>query len=132
MKVLIIKTNDTVKAVRIMAQWNNEITFSDLRKLVSSHAEIIYAAKISRLAFIYVLFVEKDANVRPVNMIATLLSGNTERPILGDVVLVRTGHLGAGAKMFALEDDEIAKIGERISKLLGKKVVISDDTSPKR
>ena len=129
MKVLIIKTNNTVKAMQILAEWNNEISFSDLRKLVSSRAEMVYAPKISRLAFLYVMYVEKDGNVHPLNNVATLLSGNPDSPIYGDVIMVRTSHLGAGAKTFALEDEEITKIVERASKLLGKKVDILRDAS---
>ena len=125
MKVLIIKTDNTVKAVQVFAQWNNEISFADIRKLVSSRANMIYVSKISRLAYLYVLYVEKDTKDHPINIVATLLASTTEHPIKGDVVLVRTEHLGSGAKIFALEDEEITKIADRISKIIGKKVELT-------
>ena len=125
MKILIIKADNTLKAVQVFAQGNNEISFTEIKKLVSARANTIYVPKISRLAYLYVLYVEQDTKDHPVNIIATLLASTTEHPIKGDVVLARTNHLGAGAKIFALEDDEIAKIAEKISKIVGTKVGMS-------
>lgn len=122
MKILVVKTNETVKAVQILAKKDNEITFADLRKLVSSNSEMLYTPRISRLAYLYVMFVDKDSKVPQFNKLATLLTGDSSRPVMGDAVLIRTNHLGSGAKMFALENDEAAGLVERMSKLLGKKL----------
>jgi len=114
MKVLIIKTNDVVTPVQIFAQGNNEISSADLRKLVSSNAEMLYARKISRLAYLYVLFVEKGDKVHSINKIATMLTGDHENPVRGDAVLARTNHLGSGQKILALEPSEVQKVTEYI------------------
>jgi len=118
MKVLIIKTNGSIASVQVFAQKNNEISYNDIRKLVTSNADMLYAPKISRLAYLYVLFVEKGTD-HQVNPVATFLAGG-ETLIKGDAVLVRTNHLGGGAKIIALEDAEITKIAEYVEKVRKK------------
>ena len=122
MKVLLVKTNDTVSAVQIFTQRNNEVSMDDIRKLVPRRADMLYLPKISRLAFLYVMFVEKDIHDRPINKLASSLVDEGTGAITGDVVIARTNHLGFGAKLFALEDSEIQNILDRLSKLAKTKV----------
>jgi len=124
MKVLSIKADGRVKAVRIMAQYDNEVTQADIKKLMPSRTGVILATKISRLAFLYVLFVERDAANKklPANMVASMLLNEDAGLIRGDVVLARTNHFGSGSKYYALDDAEINGIIERMSQLYGDKI----------
>jgi len=133
MKVLVIKTDNTVHAVKVNTQWNNEISFADIRKHISSRPNILYVPSISRLAYVYVLFVEKDRKDRPVNIIATILSDSMGRPVRGNAILARSEHMGDGAtKTFALDDDEITKIVGYMSKNIDKKIVLAQGADNKR
>ena len=124
MKVLTVKTDNSVKATQIFTQRNNEVQWADIRKLMSSNVEPLYLRKISRLAYLYIMYAEKTAQDRPLNRIATLLLGDPERAVRGDAVITRTDHLGSGAKILALEDDEVQKIIEKMSILAGGKIEI--------
>lgn len=124
MKVLLVKTDDSVKATQIFTQRSNEVQWADIRKLLSSNVEPLYLNRISRLAYLYIMYAEKSAPDRPLNKIATLLLGDAERAIRGDAVITRTDHLGYGSKILALEDHEVQNIIERMSKLMGGKITI--------
>jgi len=119
MKVLYIKPDGRVKAVRVMAQYDNEVTQADIKKLMPNRFGVVLAQKISRLAFLYVLFVERDSVTLklPVNMVATKLTNEDTGLLRGDVILVRTNHFGSGAKYFALEDAEVKTDMDDNSKL---------------
>ena len=124
MKVLIVKTDNSVKATQIFTHTKNEVQWADIKKLLTSNAEPIYLSRISRLAFLYTMYAEKGPSERPLNKIATLLLGEADRVIRGDVVITRTDHLGFGAKILALEDNEVEKIVEKMSKLAGGKIEV--------
>jgi hypothetical protein len=130
MKVLHIKTDGRVKAVRFITGRDNELTPDDIKKLMPSRAGIVLAAKISRLAYLYVMFVEKDAASQqlPTNILATRLTNEDAGLIRGDVILARTNHFGSGSKYFTLEDNEISGILERMSKLYGSEIELLSDT----
>ena len=121
MNVISLKTNNTIKSVHVFTQRGNELEMSDIKKMIPNRIDVLYPGRISRLAYIYVMFAEKDAVSRPVNKVASALLDN-ERSVRGDVVIARTNHLGHNAKIFALEDNEIPDIVDRISKLFGSKV----------
>ena len=125
MKVLLVKTNNTVRAVQIFTQGKNEVPWADLRKLMPGNPESIYLNRISRLAFLYLMFVDKHAAERPLNKFATLLLSDPTSAVHGDVVITRTDHLGSGSKLLALEDHEIDSILERLSKYSKTKVTLS-------
>jgi len=128
MKVLLVKASNRVKAVPVSAQKNNEVAATDINKLLAGRTDVVLAAKISRLACLYIMFVEKGgAGKLPINIIASAVASAETGPVRGDAVIVRTSHFGAGAKYFALEDDEIQSIVDHMTKLLKAKVVLSHD-----
>ena len=122
MKVLFIRTNDTVSARQIFAHSQNELHMTDIKKLLSPSIETLYPTRISRLAYLYIMFADKEDKKRPVNKIASALVSKGTHEVRGDVVLARTNHAGSGAKIFALDDQEIEKVLERISLAVGHKV----------
>lgn len=124
MKVLMVKTDNSVRATQIFTQKSNEVQWADIKKLLTNNAEPVYLNRISRLAYLYIMYAEKGSSERPLNKIATLLLGEADRVIRGDVVITRTDHLGFGSKILALEDDEVEKIVEKMSKLVGGKIEI--------
>jgi hypothetical protein len=117
MKVLLLTANNRLKATQMFAHKNNEINTSDIKKLISGNVEIIFASKVSRLAYLYIMFVGRSTEGRLLNPMASLLAGDDVGPIRGDVVIARTNHLGAGAKTYALDDDEVKSMTERLSKV---------------
>ena len=124
MKILYIRTNDTISARQIFAQRENELNMADIKKLLSDKIETRVPTKISRLAYIYIMFADKEGAKRPVNKIATALVSKDTYDVRGDVVLARTNHFGVGAKIYALDDQEIEKVLERIFLVLGRKVEV--------
>ena len=126
MKVIVIKANNNVKAVPVFTQKSNEIQWADIRKLLAQNVESLYLNRISRLAFLYLMFAEKGGKDRPVNKLATILLNDPAKLIYGDVVITRTDHLGTGSKIIALDDEEIKKIVERISYYSGVTVELTN------
>ena len=122
MKLLVIKTNNTVKAVEIYTKISNEIQWTDIRKLLSHHVESLYLNRISRLAYLYLMFVEKGAVELPINKLATKLINDPTKIIHGNAVITRTDHLGTGSKILAMDDNEIKKIIEHMSHYYGHNV----------
>ena len=88
-----------------------------MTRWLSGSIDIVYAIKISRLAYLYVMFVEKDSERRPVNKIASLLVNDGEGVVRGDAIIARADKFAASAKTFALEDDEAKDIFERIARI---------------
>ena len=125
MNVLTLKTSGRLKATQIYAQKNNEIYPSDIKKLLSNNIDTVYATKISRLAYLYIMFVEKNAAGRPVNQIASQLVNEDEGIIRGDAVIARTNHFGTNSKIFTLEDSEAKDVAERISKIAKTKIEVA-------
>jgi len=124
MKVLVLKTDERVTASQIAAQRHNEIQITDIKRLIPGALAFYFPAKISRLAYLYIMFAEKDADHRPVNRIASALLQEEDAGVIrGDVVIARTDHLGIGAKFFSMEDDEIQNVVERMTKILGHPIV---------
>ena len=123
MKILFVNTDNTISARLIYAQSQNVIQMAEIKKLLSDKIEIIVAAKISRLASIYIMFAEKESGDRPVNKVASALVGKDVPPVKGDVIIARTDHFGSGSKFFALDDDEINTVKERLTQALGYQVV---------
>jgi len=128
MKVLSIKASGKVSTIKIMTQRDNEVALDDIKKLMTSRIGMVLANKISRLAYLYIMFVEKDAQTKqlPTNMAATVLLNDDVGLVRGDVILVRTNHFGSGAKFFTLDDSEIKAIVEKMSTLYGSKIELSD------
>ena len=123
MNVISLKTDNTIRSVQVFAQMGNELDMSDIRRMIPNRLEILYPTRISRLAYIYIMFAEKEAMNRPINKVASAILEN-ERFIRGDVVIARTNHLGHGAKIFALDDDEIPQVVDRISRLFGTRLTL--------
>jgi len=122
MKVLAIKSNNQITSMDIYTQKSSEITANDMKRWISGSIEIVYATKISRLAYLYIMFVEKDAKHRPVNRLASLLLNEGEGVVRGDAIIARTDKFATTAKTFALDEDEAKDIVERISKLAKSKL----------
>ena len=132
MKVLILKSNGTVTTSRILSGKDDEISQNDVKKFLSNNIDIVVAAKISRLARIYVMFIEKDAAGRSVNHLATAIASVEAGVVRGDAIIARTSHLGGGAKTYVLDDDEIQDVLGRISKLTKTKLALTGDAKGRR
>ena len=127
MRVLVVKTNNVVRAVQIITQGYNEVPWADLRKLMPYDIEPLYINRISRLAFLYLMFVEKGYahSERPINKLATQLINDPSAIIRGDVVIARTDHLGDHSKILALEEEEIQTIAAKLSKVSGAQIEVA-------
>ena len=124
MKVMLIKADGSISMAKMFTIRQNEISLEDIRKMIHRGMDTIFLNKISKLASIYIMFVERGAGDRPINRIATSLVDESHRPVRGDVVITRTGHIGIGAKIFALENPEIDTLLERVSKIYGTPVKV--------
>ena len=124
MKVMIVKTNNTVRGVEIITKGYNEVTWADLKKLTTGNIDTVYLDRISRLAYLYVMYVDKSTPDRPLNKLATLLLNDPTKVVRGDVIVTRIEHLGAGAKILALENDEIDKIAKKLSTYSGSPIQV--------
>ena len=127
MKVLILKANNTISTSRILSGKDDEISSKDVKKFLSNEITTVVAAKISRLARIYVMFVEKEASKRPVNNFASAIASIETGIVRGDAIIARTNHLGHGAKTYVMDDDEIQEVLALISKLTKTKLGVAAD-----
>jgi len=126
MKVLMVETSNIVRAVPVITEKYNEVPLNNLKKLMPGRVEPLYINRISRLAFLYLMYVQRTSAERPVNNLATLLMNDPEKVIRGDVVITRTNHLGAGAKILILEDDEIKRIVDFMSRISGIRIEVTN------